>query len=1000
MTAHGRDWNEKSLTEDPAVDVLVKLGYRCSTPDDLQGERESLKDVVLVPRLTAALRKLNPWLSGDTLQKAVRAVTSVQAEGLIEANRDLHTTITLGKSFEQDRGKGKKSQDVRYIDFGDPFANDLLVARQYLVKGGRKTIRPDFVVFVNGIPLAVIECKSPTVGNGWRGEAVHQILRYQDKGQGADRLFYTVQIVVATCYLDAVYGTVGTPPRFFAQWKDPYPRTLRNLRRDLHREPTAQDILLYGLFAPENLLDAVRTFVVFEKEQTSHKLVKKLCRYQQFRAVNAAMNRVRTAKTPSARGGVVWHTQGSGKSLTMLWLALKLRRDPLHENPTIVIVADRVDLDDQITGTFERCGFPNPVAAANAADLRALLCGPPGVTVTTTVQKFRELMADMEGERGEGAVLNPAPNVFVFIDEAHRTQYGVFAANMRAALPNACFFGFSGTPIDRKDRSTLRTFGPYIDTYTIRQAVADGATVPIFYESRLPKLRIVGASIDRVFERVFADRSKAEREAIKQKYATEESIAGAPRRIEAICLDLVDHYTSFIRPGGFKAQVVAVSREAAVTYAEKLKELHGPPSEVVISSAKDDPPSLAEHGMTDDERRKLIDRFLDPKDPLAILVVCDMLLTGFDAPIEQVMYLDKPLREHTLLQAIARVNRTAEGKDYGLVVDYWGVSGRLQEALDIFSPEDVKGAMTPKSDELPRLQGRHAAAMRLFLRVQDKDDLEACLAVLAPEDVRMELDVAFRRFTRSLDMLLPDPRALSYVDDLRWLAKVRKAAAARFRDERLDISDCGAKVKRLIEESVAVEGMDILVQRVSLFSKDFDEKLAALKSDDAKASEMEHAILDEIHVKLDENPAYYTSLHKRLTQIIEDRKAQRIDEAKQLALLDTLVKEARGQGQAAEQLGLSPTAYAIYGVLREAKPATAAAPDGPTYDPTSKELASLIEETVEGCTHIVDWVQKDDVQREMRRQIKRKLGEAGVTGTKADDLAKNIVELAKARMGR
>jgi len=995
----GQAWNEDNLSERPAIELLQKLGYRFVEPADLDGERESHKDVVLRGRLRAALLKLNPWLSEDTLHKAVRAVTSGEAASLIEANQAVHTILTRGKSLGQDRGEGKKSYDVRYVDFEHPGENDLVVTRQYRIKGAEKTIVPDVVVFVNGIPLAVIECKSPTIGDRWRAEALDQLLRYQDAAHGAPRLFETAQILVGTCYVSAVYGTVGTPARFYAEWKEPYPRTSKRVARDLGREASAQDVLLYGLLAPENLLDVVQSFVVFEKDPSTHRLLRKVARYQQFRAVNEAIARVREAKTPAERGGVVWHTQGSGKSLTMLWLAAKLRRDPLHQNPTIVVVTDRVDLDEQITGTFERCGFPNPIPAEKADHLRDLLEGSVGVTVTTTVHKFRDLLEEIEGERRKAqdpGPLNAAPNTFVLVDEAHRTQYGTFAANMRRALPNACFFGFSGTPIDRKDRSTLRTFGPYIDTYTIQQAVADGATVPIFYESRMPDLRVLGQSLDRLFDRLFADRSQEEREAIKQKYATPETIAAAPSRIRAICVDLVEHYASYIQPNGFKAQVVAVSREAAIAYKEKLDELGAPPSEVVLSvSAKE--PHLAKYRRTDEQRREIIARFLDPRDPLAILVVCEMLLTGFDAPIEQVLYLDANLREHTLLQAIARVNRTAERKDYGLVVDYWGVSGKLQEALDIFAPKDVKGAMTPKSDEVPRLQGRHAAVLRFFLRVADRDDLEACIAVLSPEDARAEFDLAFRRFAQSLDLMLPEPRALPYVDDLRWLGKIRKAAAARYRDSALDVSDAGAKVKKLIEESVAADGVQVLVQRVSLFSKDFDEKLAALKGDDAKASEMEHAIVDEIHVKLDENPVLYTSFRERLTRIVEDGKARRIDEATRLAQLQAL----RGDmGAPAERFGLSPTGCAIYGLLQEDKPMKIAEPRGPGYDPASKELASLIDDVVERTASIVDWVQKDDVQREMRRQIKRQLGAAGVQGERAEALARAIVDLARARKGR
>jgi type I restriction enzyme R subunit len=1009
----GKLWNEATLSEDPAVEHLQRLGYTYLPPEAVDADRESPKDVVLPKRLAAALRRLNPWLSDDNVAKAVRAVTHVPAASLIEASEKLHTTLTYGIALEQDRGDGKKGHAVRFFDFDAPARNDFVVTRQFRVQGPKKNIRPDLVLLVNGVPLVVIECKSPTLGEAWKAEAIDQFSRYQEletryHDLGASRLFEPVQILVATCGQAAVYGTVTTPHRFYAEWKQPYPQTVDALTRALGRTPTAQEILFEGMLAPATLLDLVQSFIVFERDAASGRILRKLCRYQQFGAVNKAVARARKAKTPTERGGVVWHTQGSGKSLTMLWLALKLRRDPLHDNPTIVLVTDRRDLDDQITSTFNACGFPNPDRAESVRALRELLAGPTGKTILTTVQKFQELSEPGGGgkrkDREEYPTLSTAANVFVLADEAHRTQYGSLAANLRKALPNAAFFGFTGTPIDKQDRSTLTTFGGYIDTYTIEQAVADGATVPIFYEGRLPELRVLGNTLDALFDRVFADRTEEEREAIKKKYATEGAIAGAPKRVEMICLDLIDHYTRFIQPNGFKAQVVTCSREVAALYKETLDKLHGPQSAVIMSSSNKDEQALVRHHLTDEQRKELVRRFIDKKDGLAILVVCDMLLTGFDAPVEQVMYVDSPLKEHTLLQAIARVNRTADGKTYGLIVDYWGVSEALQEALAIFAPGDIKGALTPKGDELPRLQARHATAVRFFVRVKDRDDLEACVAVLAPEDVRSEFSQAFKRFSQSLDMVLPDPRALPYVADARWLGKIQATAAAKYRDTRVDISDCGEKVRKLIEEAVIAEGIQILVKQVSLFTPEFEEKLKALKSDDARASEMEHALKNEIHVKLDDNPAYYTSLRERLEQIIADGKAKRIDAAEQLKLFEAVTKEMRGHAQVAEKLGLTETGFAIYGLLADPAPVVAAeplaAPYGAKVDEAKQELASLLEEALGPHAAIVDWIHKDDVQREMRKLIKRQLRAAGYATDKVDGLAEGLVDLLKRRRPR
>ncbi len=555
----GRGWNEESLSENPALVHLERLGYRFVAAEVLERERESLKEVVLTKRLATALKRLNPWLSDDNAHKAVRVVTHVSAASLIEASEKVHTALTYGVSLEQDRGDGKKGQTVRFIDFENPAKNELIVTRQYKVQGPKKNIRPDLVLFVNGVPIVVIECKSPTLGEAWKAEAIDQFSRYQElepryRDLGAPKLFEPVQILVATCTHAACYGTVTTPHRFYGEWKTLWPSAEADFAQAHGRPPNPQETLFEGMLAPENLLDLVRNFVVFELDSATGRTIRKVGRYQQFAAVGKAVARARGAKKHTERGGVVWHTQGSGKSLTMLWLALKLRRDPAHENPTVVIVTDRKDLDEQITKTFHACGFPNPERADSVRGLRELLAGGAGKTVLTTVQKFQELQeAGVGGKRKareEYPLLSDASNIFVLADEAHRTQYGGLAANLRKALPNACLFGFTGTPIDKKDRSTLETFGSYIDTYTIEQAVADGATVPIFYEGRLPELRIIGNTLDAVFDRVFADRSDEEREAIKKKYATEASIAGAPKRVEAVCLYIIDHFTKFIRPGG------------------------------------------------------------------------------------------------------------------------------------------------------------------------------------------------------------------------------------------------------------------------------------------------------------------------------------------------------------------------------------------------------------------------------------------------------------------
>lgn len=470
----------------------------------------------------------------------------------------------------------------------------------------------------------------------------------------------------------------------------------------------------------------------------------------------------------------------------------------------------------------------------------------------------------------------------------------------------------------------------------------------------------------------------------------------------------MDHFEKYIHPNGFKAQVVACTRDAAVTYLETLERLGAPDAALIMSGTHQYPERLAKYHTSKEQKRALIERFKNETDPLKILVVCDMLLTGFDAPVEQVMYLDSPLREHTLLQAIARVNRTAEGKTYGLVVDYWGFSQDLQDALAIFEPKDVQAALVEKTDELPRLESRHREVMRFFAKVK-REDLEACLRVLEPEDRRAEFDSAFKRFSQSMDMVLPDPAALEYQDDLKWLGKLRAVARARFRDEEMNLTGCGAKVKRLIKEHVLSEGIVQLIEPVSILSERFDEEVAKLTSPDARASEMEHAIRHEITVRLAEDPVFYQRLSERLHQIIEERRLRRLEAIEAIKRLQAMAEEMRGVQKRAESLGLSPEGLAFYNVLTDAdseiggsaKPTRVAEPRE-EYGTTSEDRRELVLKIMKSLEElaVIDWTRKDDVQREMRREIKRHLRSAGYPDDQLEAVTAKLMDLARVRLAK
>ncbi|MBB6691040.1 type I restriction endonuclease subunit R [Cohnella xylanilytica] len=968
------DWAYESPVEERLIEQLVGLGFAYVPASELDKERESQREVILEDRLRAALQRLNPWLDENNLRKVLREVTHLEAASLMEANEQFHDKVVNYLSVQQDLGKGKKNQTVKIIDFDDPTSNEFVVTNQFRVNTPTGTIIPDIVVFVNGIPLAVIECKSPTITNP-QAQAIKQLIRYWEQ---AERLFHYNLCVIATCNEQSQYATIGARSRHFGEWKDPYPLKIA----DVGESPTRQDVLVAGMFSKANLLDLLRNFVVYEPE--GGRTIKKLARYQQFRATNKAIDRILSAKTPRERGGVVWATQGSGKSITMVYLSVKLRRIEQLENPTIIVVTDRTDLDTQISKTFLRCGFPNPQQAKTVKELRELLQAGSGRTIMTTIQKFEEYV-DESGSR----VLNEAHNIYALVDESHRTNYGGLAANMRAALPNACFLAFTGTPIDKEDKSTVATFGPYIDKYTIQQAVDDGATVPIFYQGRLTDMHVQGESLDKLFDRMFQEYSEDDRERIKKRYATEEAITGAPQRIRKICMDIIDHYETHIAPNGFKAQIVAINREAAVLYKEILDELNGPESVIIFSGGNDDEDRMKKYHLSKEQQKLYIERFKKPlkEDKLAFLICVDMLLTGFDAPILQAMYLDKPLKEHNLLQAIARTNRTYDGKSYGLIIDYYGVSGFLKQALSIFTDTDVQGALKPIDSELPRLQTRHRSAMRFFDYIR-KDDIEACMKVLEPEDVRNEFDVAFKKFAESMDMVMPNPAAIPYREDLKFLGKVRQYAKQRFRDPEMDISDCGEKVKQLIKEHLIAQKIEILHDPVDILSSKFKKKLDEAQSDEAKASEMEHAIKHEIRVKLQENPVYYTSLRERLEQILANYKQRRIDDKEKAEQLQKLIDELRNRSKTIEDEGFEPHEYPFYQLIKQEM--------WSEYENNDdiKELTRTLLAEIDNL-FVIEWTQKEDVKREMRSRLKKKLRISRCDREKVEWLPGEIVKLAE-----
>lgn len=964
--------DELDKVELPALEQLQSLGWEYLegsklSPDD-SNERASYKDVVLERRLEKAIQRINPWISEDNRRRVISEFTRTQFPNLIEANQSVWNTLTQYTSVMQDVGKGNKGQTVKVIDFENPENNEFLCTNQFKVSGANQNIIPDIILFVNGLPLAVIECKSPYITNPMEA-GIDQLLRYANRrnpqnDEGAEKLFHYNQLMVSTHRDKARVGTITSRMEHFLEWKDPYPLKVD----EVGDNPQSQDVLIAGMFDKTNFLDLMQNFTVFEP--VDGRTVKKVSRYQQFRAVHKSIARIKSGTDRESKSGVIWHTQGSGKSLTMVFLTLKIRRDPTLRDHKLVFITDRTQLDIQLTATFQNTQNETIHHANSVQDLKDLLQTDSSDIVTAMVQKFQE-----SADEGEFPVLNESEKIIVLADEAHRTQYGTLGAAINVALPNAPKIAFTGTPLIKSEK-TSNEFGSYIDTYTIEQSVEDGATVQILYEGREARVDVTGDSLDSLFDEYFGDRTEEEQAAIKRKYANASSILEAPQRIRRVCIDILKHYREHIQPNGFKAMIVTSSRYAAITYKEMMDELEAPESAVIISGDHNDEQRYWGH--TDSTKHKSqIENYKKPigsgegQSNLSILIVKDMLLTGFDAPIAQVMYLDRKLTDHNLLQAIARVNRTSSNKFRGYIVDYFGLSDYLTEALEMFSSEDVEGALRDLKDEIPKLQHAHTRVMQHFKGL-DLDDLDACILSLEDEDKRHIFQVDFHKFSQQMDVVLPNEAATPFISDLRKLGKISLGAKNLFRDEQLSIAGAGEKVRKLIEDHIVSTGVDPKIAPVDLLAADFKEKLNNHKSDRAKASEIENAIKHHIKIKLEDDPEYYKSLSEKLESIIRKHE-EKWDELVQL-LMDFRGTIEEEREVRAEELGLTETEFAFHGILMAE--ITKGEGVGEIDEEMHLKIKSVVQKLVtmmDDATEIVDFFKKWDEQRRVRRDIKRAL---------------------------
>ena len=1065
-------------SELPLIQQLQSYGwqYIAGSLDDPQVTgRSSFTEVILTKVLREQLLKVNrrtlangdqvEWLTEQRINQAVSAISRLPASKLMEANQLATELLTNGVIVDGlPDWDGGRARSIHFVDWVTPENNTFTVINQFKVQcpaghdTSKKHIIPDLVLLVNGIPLVVIECKNPDSSEPMAA-AIDQLRRYSNQrfangevedNEGAPALFNTNQLMIAASFEQCLVGTIGARAEFYKPWKtvvtpsEPE-RCEKALAKALGvKELSAQQRLVAGLLMPDALLDIVRHFLLFTHQ--GGQTIKMVCRYQQYRGVVRSVQRLLTGKTRKQdgeydkRGGIIWHTQGSGKSLTMVFLIRKLRTDVNLRRFKVVIVTDRKDLQKQLSGTTSLTDEMVSVANNNKSLKNLLKQDGPGI-IFAMIQQYRiPTKKDKDSNKAQAPepfeLLNTSEDILVMVDEAHRTQAGDLHANLLSGIPNCARIGFTGTPIIMGEKKrTHEIFGEFIDKYTIKEAEADGATVPILYEGRTANGAVKdGSSLDELFEDFFADRSEEELEAIKKKYATKGNILEATLLIEDKAADMLRHYVTNILPNGYKAQVVAYSRLAAVRYfkafmdardkllldAERLpEELKGCDNETlcrkspklqaliqawryrevlaklefatVVSSDNNDGAEWAKH--TDRAKQdKAIERFKKPllgkdgeqtdegTDPLAFLIVKSMLLTGFDAPIEGVMYLDRSIKEAELLQTIARVNRTGHGKKFGIVVDYYGVANHLKAALAAYSDDDIEGALRSLKDEIPALRTRHIRAVDMFRSrgIEALDDVESCVQMLSTERLRQEFSVKLKDFLQSLEQVLPRPEALPFAADAKALALIHNRARMRYREHLVIGKDVGAKVRALIDEHVISLGIDPKIAPINLTDASFQKSIDEVKEQSASygattedqkkaiASEMEHAIQSHVTQHLDEDPVYYEKLSERLKHLLESLAGQ-WDEL--IKALQSIVDEVRsGSTKHEEGLPDIPEHYLpFYRMLKEAVSGD--------EQPDLVLSAQLIELTETLVSHIKQEVKTTSFWEPHRRHLQEALEE-------------------------
>ena len=1061
---------EDHISQIPALQMLVKLGYQYLSPEEAMAARGGKSsNVILEDVLRQQLKKINKTrisstktgeFSDSNIELGITALRDITlVDGYMAACQNVYDLITLGIALEQSIDGDKKSFTLQFIDWQNIENNVFHVTEEFSVlrSGRQDSYRPDIVLFVNGIPLCIIECKRPDMKEPI-SQAISQQLRNQQE-EGIRPLFIYTQLLLCISTTEGRYATAGTEEKFWAHWEEKfytdkeentYKASLRQLKNKalpkqlsdkifaadrfsyvryyfdaLESEPvlpTEQDIYLYGLCRPERLLDMAYNFMLFDNGQ------KKIARYQQYFAIQRAIKQIRQKEGGKRKGGVIWHTQGSGKSLTMVMLAQPIAMDKSILNPKIILVTDRTDLDEQITKTFRKCGIF--VDNANTGSrLVELLQSKSDAVITTIINKFETAVKKI-----------PTPltseNIFVLVDEGHRTQHGSFNVNMEKTLPNACFIALTGTPLFKKDKSTLQKFGSLIDAYTVDKAVRDKAVVPLLYEGRHAYQKVNEKPLDNFFNLISEPLNDYEKADLKKKFSRANQLNVAEQKIYAICWDISMHFRdNFQHKTPFKGQLVCQSKEAAVKYKMYLDEIGLVSSELIMSPPDDREGEdsayaetsdrvksfwkkmMAEHGNADKYQKNIVNRFSNTDTP-EIIIVVDKLLTGFDAPRNTVLYLTRSLRGHTLLQAIARVNRVYPDKDYGYIIDYYGVLGALDDALELYSSfedfdaNDLEGTMTDISEELKKLAQRHSALCDIFKTIPNKLDAEAYQQLLKDEAIRVEFYDKLADFARILKLALssiqfhkdtPEKEMERYKSDLAFFMKLRAAVMQRYSD-KVDYKKFEGQIQKLIDTHVGTEKIEIITELVNIFDKEaFQEEVEKTVGQRAKADKIASRTSKHITEKMDEDPAFYKKFSELLNQTIRDYEEQRINESQYLSQVKDIMEKVLNKTDSSipAVLDKREVAKAFYGIVLEAlKPK---AQDAVLLKDIAAEVALATDDIIQALL-MVDWTKNVDIPKKMVFQIGdylidevRDKYSLELNFGEIDDMAGKMVEVAKIR---